>query len=83
MRTTVDVEDSLLRRAKSVAAEHGESLKVLIERPIARELGVAGKKGPFSLPHRVGLPLIDGRGNKKYSFSGTDLERILVSEEMG
>ena len=83
MRTTVDVEDSLMRRAKSVAAECGVSLKELIGRAIARELGVAGKKGSSSLPQRVELPLIAGRGKKKYQFSGTDLERILASEDAG
>ncbi len=81
MRTTVDLEDSLIRRAKSVAAEHGEPLKKLIGRAIARELGAPDNIKTSTLPKRVELPLIGGRRNKKYAFSGKDLERILADED--
>ncbi len=66
-----------------MAAEHGESLKELIGRAIARELGVVDKRGSSTIPCRVELPLITGRGKKKYRFSGDDLERILANEDAG
>lgn len=82
MRKTINVEDSLMRRAKSVAAEHGEFLKNFIERAIIRELERIGSRGSSAPPSRVELPLIGGkRGKKKYTFSGIDLEAILAGED--
>lgn len=54
MRTTIDVHDALMRAAKARAAEHGESLKDLVNRALARELGLPsapkGKTGHVTLP---------------------------------
>jgi hypothetical protein len=44
MRTTLDIEDRLLREAKSVAAQHGTTLTAIIEQALRRLLeGNAGK----------------------------------------
>ena len=40
MRTTVDMPPTLMRAAKARAAEHGESLKDLVNRAVAHELGL-------------------------------------------
>jgi hypothetical protein len=56
MRTTIDIPDVLMRAAKARAAEHGESLKDLVNRALAHELGL-----PSALKQktgRVALPLI-------------------------
>jgi hypothetical protein len=59
MRTTIDMPNPLLRAAKSQAAERGESLKDLINRAVAHELGFPS--APRAKAGHVTLPLI-GRG---------------------
>jgi hypothetical protein len=56
MRTTIDMPPTLMRAAKARAAEGGESLKDLVNRAVAREVGLrATAKGKIG---RVTLPLI-------------------------
>lgn len=54
MRTTIDMPPTLMRAAKARAAEHGESLKDLVNRAVAHEVGLPatpeGKRGRVSLP---------------------------------
>jgi hypothetical protein len=38
MKTTIEIDDDLMRRAKVRAAERGESLRALFERGLRREL---------------------------------------------
>jgi len=38
VKTTIDLHDELLRRAKIRAAERGETLRELVERAVRREL---------------------------------------------
>ena len=59
MRTTVDMPPTLMRAAKARAAERGESLKDLVNRAVAHELGLPS--APKAKAGRVTLPLI-GRG---------------------
>ena len=56
MRTTVELPRELLRRAKACAAERGETLKTLLTRAVATELGRTGAAEPPE-PRRVELPL--------------------------
>ena len=56
MRTTIDMPDALMRAAKARAAEHGESLKDLVNRALAHELGLPSV--PKQKTGRVTLPLI-------------------------
>src|ERR1700743_2202822 len=58
-RTTIDMPPALMRAAKARAAEHGESLKDLVNRAVAHELGLPS--APRAKVGRVTLPLI-GRG---------------------
>ena len=54
MRTTIDLSSTLMRAAKARAAEEGESLKDLVNRAVAREVGLPatarGKTGRVTLP---------------------------------
>jgi hypothetical protein len=54
MRTTIDMPTTLMRAAKARAAEEGESLKDLVNRAVAREIGLPatakGKTGRATLP---------------------------------
>jgi predicted HicB family RNase H-like nuclease len=53
MRTTIDLPPTLMRAAKARAAEHGESLKDLVNRAVAHEVGLPstpkGKAGRVTL----------------------------------
>lgn len=59
MRTTIEMPTPLIRAAKAKAAERGESLKDLVNRAVAHELGLPS--APKAKTGRVTLPLI-GRG---------------------
>jgi len=54
MRTTIDMPPTLMRAAKARAAERGESLKDLVNRAVAHEVGLPatlrGKTGRVTLP---------------------------------
>jgi hypothetical protein len=54
MRTTIDIPPTLMRAAKARAAEQGESLKDLVNRAVAHEVGLPatprGKTGRLTLP---------------------------------
>jgi hypothetical protein len=56
MRTTIDMPTTLMRAAKARAAEEGESLKDLVNRAVAREIGIPAT--PKAKRGRVTLPLI-------------------------
>ena len=56
MRTTVDLPPALMRAAKARAAEEGETLKDLVNRAVAREVGLPAT--PREKAGRVTLPLI-------------------------
>jgi hypothetical protein len=56
MRTTIDMPPTLMRAAKARAAAHGESLKDLVNRAIAHEVGLPS--APKGKAGRVTLPLI-------------------------
>jgi hypothetical protein len=56
MRTTIDIPPTLMRAAKARAAEQGESLKDLVNRAVAREVGLPAT--PQAKTGRVTLPLI-------------------------
>lgn len=56
MKTTIEINDELLRRAKVTAAQRGETLRELVERGLRRELGAEE-------PASTGYELPDGRFN--------------------
>jgi hypothetical protein len=56
MRTTIDMPPTLMRAAKARAAERGESLKDLVNRAVAHEVGLPAT--PRGKTGRVTLPLI-------------------------
>ena len=44
MKTTIEIEDVLLRRAKSAAAERGIPLRALVSEALTDTLGSSGRK---------------------------------------
>lgn len=80
MRTTIDMPPALMRAAKARAAERGESLKDLVNRAVAHELGLSstakGKAG------RVTLPLIGRGAAPEILVTSEDIAAALEAEDL-
>jgi hypothetical protein len=80
MRTTIDMSPALMRAAKARAAEHGESLKDLINRAVAREVGL-----PSALTRKTGrvtLPLIARGATPTIPVTREDIEGAFSAEDV-
>jgi len=75
MRTTVRIDDDLLKRAKKCAAEQGRTLTSLIEEALRLVL-TEPKSGPTE---RVHLPVSSASGGV---MPGVDLNRSCELEEV-
>jgi len=80
MRTTIDMPDALMRAAKARAAEHGESLKDLVNRALARELGLPS--APKRKTGRVTLPLIARDATPAVLVTNDDIAAALEAEDI-
>lgn len=49
MKTTIDIADPLLRKARKVAAREGVTLKALVERGLRQVVSEPASKKPFRL----------------------------------
>lgn len=64
MRTTLSIDESLLRRAKSTAALSGETLSAFVEGAIRQKLGSDNHRPPLVLKGKGGTrPGIDINNN--------------------
>jgi hypothetical protein len=80
MRTTIDMPDALMRAAKARAAEHGESLKDLVNRALAHELGLPS--GATRKTGRVTLPLIARDVVPSVLVTNDDIAAALEAEDV-
>lgn len=80
MRTTIDMPDRLMRAAKARAAEHGESLKDLVNRAVANELGL--QSVPTRKTGRVSLPLIARDAAPSVPVTNDDIADALEAEDI-
>jgi len=80
MRTTIDMPDALMRAAKARAAEHGESLKDLVNRALAHELGLPS--GATRKTGRVTLPLIARDAVPSVLVMNDDIAAALEAEDI-
>jgi len=80
MRTTIDMPDALMRAAKARAAEHGESLKDLVNRALAHELGLPSM--PKQKTGRVTLPLIARDAAPAVLVTSDDIADALDAEDV-
>jgi hypothetical protein len=80
MRTTIDMPPALMRAAKARAAEHGESLKDLVNRAVAREVGLPS--APRGKAGRVTLPLIARDAAPTVLVSNDDIEDAFGAEDV-
>lgn len=79
MRTTVELPPELMREAKARAAARGESLKVLLTRAVAAELGKSVQ--PRETGTRVRLPLLGNPKGKPVDLSEQDIARTLAKDD--
>ena len=77
MRTTIEVPTGLFRRAKARAAARGESLKTLLTRAVAAEVG----QGDAVARRRVKLPLFGDPSGPAVELDASDLARALAAED--
>ena len=80
MRTTVELPPELMKKAKAHAAARGESLKTLLTRAVASELGRSMRSGEAA--SRVRLPLFGNPKRKPVNVSGRDIELALSDDEV-
>ena len=79
MRTTIDMPPTLMRAAKARAAERGESLKDLVNRAVAHEVGdPASSRGKTG---RVTLPLIARDAEPTVFVTNEDIEAAFDAED--
>ena len=80
MRTTIDMPPTLMRAAKARAAKEGESLKDLVNRAVAHEVGLPatpeGKRG------RVTLPLIARDARPAVLVTNEDIADAFDAEDV-
>jgi hypothetical protein len=78
MKTTVDIADELLRRAKLLAARRGTTVKAIIEDALRKELAAAQPRGTSPVRTRT----FGGRGLQAgLSWSDWAAIRSLMSYE--
>ncbi len=80
MRTTIDMPATLMRAAKARAAEQGESLKDLVNRAVAHEVGVPAT--PKGKAGRVTLPLIARDATPTTLVTNEDIEDAFDAEDV-
>ena len=80
MRTTIDMPPALMRAAKARAAEQGESLKDLVNRAVAHEVGVPAT--PKGKAGRVTLPLIARDATPTILVTNEDIEDAFDAEDV-
>lgn len=78
MRTTVDLPDELMRKAKMRSAERGESLKEMFARVLEREINSQVSPGSR---HRMQLPLIGEAEQPQVDLSNEDIAGILDADD--
>jgi hypothetical protein len=80
MRTTIDMPPALMRAAKARAAERGESLKDLVNRAVAHEVGLpAASRGKAG---RVTLPLIARDATPTVLVTSDDIANAFDAEDV-
>jgi hypothetical protein len=80
MRTTIDMPAPLIRAAKIRATERGESLKDLVNRAVAHEVGLPN--APKEKTGRVVLPLLGRDVAPTAVVTNADIEAALEADDI-
>ena len=80
MRTTIDIPNQILRRAKAAAALEGKSLKAFLTEAVVHELerGVDRKIAR----KRVSLPLVPSNRPGTLQLNSDDIAHVLSREDL-
>src|SRR5213594_4354773 len=78
MRTTIEFSPELIREAKARAAAQGESLKALLTRAVASELGKSRNR---ETGIHVRLPLFGNPKGKPVQIRNEDIGRVLAEDD--
>jgi len=79
MRTTIDLPDAILRRAKAVAAMEGKSLKTFLSEAVEHELQRRVEKEASR--KRVSLPLVPSEKPGTLHVSSDHIAEVLDQED--
>ena len=79
MRTTLDLPDELLKRAKIAAVERGTSLRSLVGAALERELGRAAPAKPSR--RRARFPIFDSKAPGSLRLDGAGIARLERDED--
>jgi hypothetical protein len=77
MRTTLELPDDLLRRAKIAAIERGTTLRELIGKALAQELGVKDS----AKPKRATFPIFASKTPGTLDLTAADLAGMDAEED--
>jgi hypothetical protein len=75
MKTTIDINSRLFKRAKIYAAQNGETLKTIIESALAHEL--SGTKMPRQ-KRRVAFPILKSKRPGTLNLTNAQIEEFLT-----
>lgn len=79
MRTTIDLPDDILRKAKIAAVERGTTLRELVSHALARDLGL--KEASPKPERRVQFPLMKSKSPRSLNLTNADIQRIEDEDE--
>ena len=79
MRTTLDLPDDLLRRAKIAAVERGTTLRELVGVALERELAAAHSKAPERT--RMRFPVFSSRAPATLDLTSADIALLEEKED--
>lgn len=79
MRTTIDLPDDLLRRAKIVAIERKTTLRELVETAIVHELHASPSTAAERT--RVKFPIFESKSKKKLTLTNADIAKMVEEED--
>jgi hypothetical protein len=80
MRTTLDLPDDLLKRAKITAVERGTTLRELMEAALKRELSRSSTQA--SKRRRAKFPIFTSAAPGSPKFTNADLARLEAAEDI-
>ena len=79
MRTTIDIPDHLLRRAKAAASLAGKTLKVFVTEALEAKVATAGPSDHS--PRRARLPLVRSKAPGSVHLDGQAVAEALEAED--
>ena len=79
MRTTVELPEPLLRRAKATAALRGSSLKCLFIAAVEREVRTSGRQAVQ--PQKAKFPLVRSKRPGTVTLTGERVATLLEAED--